>query len=284
MINFYALCTSTPNWRGHLYVPEIWFPGTDPTFRLNTRLPIRLNIGPSIPQKAGISWTVGRLPALKGLVIHQSSKLLCRAYVTAQAVSRCRGTSSVPGQCRWYSAFGKSLYAYKTRSSIERTITSKNWIKQLHTLPVLHFNRCLTTEYSETAAHFNGIFETDNQIYVPKPGCTATFRTHCIYGGRSGTGTDFDSSASVLSRQHRSTDTHIQFSINCRVAAFPRDLSLTPPVTIDPQPRHYTEVNTNIRNGLFYQLYPMKCPETCVFITMCHMSVTTPTAVCSHHL
>jgi hypothetical protein len=32
---------------------------------------------------------------------------------------------------------------------IERTIVSKNWIKQLHTLPVLHFNRCLTTEYSE---------------------------------------------------------------------------------------------------------------------------------------
>jgi hypothetical protein len=24
----------------------------------------------------------------------------------------------------------------------------KNWIKQLHTLPVLHFNLCLTTEYS----------------------------------------------------------------------------------------------------------------------------------------
>jgi hypothetical protein len=32
----------------------------------------------------------------------------------------------------------------KTRSSIERTIVSKNWIKQLHTLPVLHYNRCLT--------------------------------------------------------------------------------------------------------------------------------------------
>jgi hypothetical protein len=28
------------------------------------------------------------------------------------------------------------------------TIVSKNWIKQLHTLSVLHFNRCLTTEYS----------------------------------------------------------------------------------------------------------------------------------------
>jgi hypothetical protein len=44
---------------------------------------------------------------------------------------------------------------------------SKNWINHLHTLPVLHFNRCLTTEYSETAAHFNGNFDTDSQIYVP---------------------------------------------------------------------------------------------------------------------
>jgi hypothetical protein len=50
--------------------------------------------------------------------------------------------------------------------SIERTIVSKNWIKQLHTLPVLHFSLCLTTEYSETTAHFNGNFDTDNQIYV----------------------------------------------------------------------------------------------------------------------
>jgi hypothetical protein len=41
------------------------------------------------------------------------------------------------------------------------------FIEQLHTLPVLHFNRCLTTEYSETTAHFNGNFDTDNQIYVP---------------------------------------------------------------------------------------------------------------------
>jgi hypothetical protein len=43
---------------------------------------------------------------------------------------------------------------------------SKNWIKQFHTLPVLHFNRYLT-EYSETTAHFNGNFATDNQVYVP---------------------------------------------------------------------------------------------------------------------
>jgi hypothetical protein len=55
----------------------------------------------------------------------------------------------------------------KTSSSIERTIVSKNWIKQLHTLAVLHFNRCLTTEYSETTAYFNGNCDTDNQIYVP---------------------------------------------------------------------------------------------------------------------
>jgi hypothetical protein len=54
----------------------------------------------------------------------------------------------------------------KTCSSIERTIVSKNWIQQLNTLPVLHLNYCLTTEYSETA-HFNSNFDTDNQIYVP---------------------------------------------------------------------------------------------------------------------
>jgi hypothetical protein len=41
-----------------------------------------------------------------------------------------------------------------------------NWIKQLHTLPVLHFNRCSTSEYSETTTHFNGNFDTNNQIYV----------------------------------------------------------------------------------------------------------------------
>jgi hypothetical protein len=62
----------------------------------------------------------------------------------------------------------KTYSIRKTRSSIERTIVSKNWIKKLHTLPVLHFNRCLTTEYSETTAHFNGNFDTDNQIAFPR--------------------------------------------------------------------------------------------------------------------
>jgi putative IMPACT (imprinted ancient) family translation regulator len=38
--------------------------------------------------------------------------------------------------------------------------------KELNTLLVLHFNRRLTTAYSETTAHCNGNFGTDNQIYV----------------------------------------------------------------------------------------------------------------------
>jgi hypothetical protein len=45
---------------------------------------------------------------------------------------------------------------------------------------VLHFNRCLTTEYNETTAQFNGNFDTDNQIYVPWPKCTETSRTRCV--------------------------------------------------------------------------------------------------------
>jgi hypothetical protein len=59
-----------------------------------------------------------------------------------------------------------SVHLQKVLEVTERTIVSKNWIKQLHTLLVLHFNYCLTTEYSETTAHFNGNFDTDNQIYV----------------------------------------------------------------------------------------------------------------------
>jgi hypothetical protein len=40
-------------------------------------------------------------------------------------------------------------------------------MKQLQTLPVLHFNRYLTTEYSETTPQFNGNFDIDNRLYVP---------------------------------------------------------------------------------------------------------------------
>jgi adenylate cyclase len=63
-----------------------------------------------------------------------------------------------------YSAFGKSLLTYKRCWKLcPQTIVNKNWIKQ----PVLHFNRRLTTAYSETTAHFNGIFDAVNQTYVP---------------------------------------------------------------------------------------------------------------------
>jgi hypothetical protein len=46
-------------------------------------------------------------------------------------------------------------------------VNNNNNNKQLYSLPLLHFNRSLTTEHSETSAHFNGNFDTDNQIYVP---------------------------------------------------------------------------------------------------------------------
>jgi hypothetical protein len=52
-------------------------------------------------------------------------------------------------------------------SDIHKRLYWINWIKQLHTLPVLHFNRFLTTKYSETTAHFNGNFDIGNQIYAP---------------------------------------------------------------------------------------------------------------------
>jgi predicted dithiol-disulfide oxidoreductase (DUF899 family) len=60
-----------------------------------------------------------------------------------------------------------AVHLYKVLEVNPQTIVGKNWTMQLHSLPVLHFNRCLTAEYSETAAHFNGNFDTDNQIYVP---------------------------------------------------------------------------------------------------------------------
>jgi hypothetical protein len=51
-------------------------------------------------------------------------------------------------------------------SDFHERLYSKNWIKQLHSLSILHFNRCLPTEYSEKTAHSNGYFNTDTQIYV----------------------------------------------------------------------------------------------------------------------
>jgi len=135
---------------------------------------------------------------------HQNGKLFGREYVTAQVVSRCRGSDSIPGQPTWYLWWTKW---YWDRFCFER------------------------------------------------------------FG---------------FVRQQRFTDADIQFSNNRRVAAVPRDLNLTPTVTIDPQQRHYRQVNTNVRSGLLYQLHAMKCPETGVFIIMCHMSVATRIAVCSH--
>jgi hypothetical protein len=80
-------------------------------------------------------------------------------YVLTSKRSQSGGFSPLSRWCgsyectiKIYSALRKSLCIYKQCSSTERTIVSKNWIKQLHTLPVLHFNHCLTAEYSETTA------------------------------------------------------------------------------------------------------------------------------------
>jgi hypothetical protein len=101
-------------------------------------------------------------PVSQNFAISLRTTLWWGTGVCGNVSANCSCTKSVyllPSQ--------KTYSTRKTQSSIERTIVSKNWIKQLHTLLVLHFNRCLTTEYSETTAHFNGDFSTDNHIYVP---------------------------------------------------------------------------------------------------------------------
>jgi hypothetical protein len=104
--------------------------------------------------RATVAWALsGYLalyPDISRALYHSNKKWyiykLCCQHCTVRSESRCR--------CRKW---------------CQRTIMSKNWIKQLHTLPVLHFNHCLTTIYGEITAYFNGNFDTDNQIYVPYP-------------------------------------------------------------------------------------------------------------------
>jgi hypothetical protein len=45
-------------------------------------------------------------------------------------------------------------------------IVKTELINYIH-LPVLHFNGFLTTQYSETTAHFNNNFDVDKQLYIP---------------------------------------------------------------------------------------------------------------------
>jgi hypothetical protein len=87
------------------------------------------------------------------LSFHELPASLCSSTInTAQSESLCTLTKDV----------GSDVHERLYRPEPEW-----NWIKQLHTLPVLRFNRCSTTEYSETTAHFIVNFDTDNQIYVP---------------------------------------------------------------------------------------------------------------------
>jgi hypothetical protein len=117
------------------------------------------------------------------LVFYNGQEAAADSQVSHWQVMALAHTRQQVRQCRLFSYTVRSesrCALTKTRSSIERTIVTKNLIKQLRTLPVLHFNRCLTTEYSETIAHFNDSFDTDNQVYIPYTKCTATFLKHCI--------------------------------------------------------------------------------------------------------
>jgi hypothetical protein len=68
--------------------------------------------------------------------------------------------NTVHSESRWEltKCVGSDVHEILYRPELEL-----KWIKQLHTLPVLHFNRCLTIEYSETTAHCNGNYVTDKQ-------------------------------------------------------------------------------------------------------------------------
>ena len=166
MINIYAFYTSTPHWRGHLYVPEILFLGT---WKFSSR------------NEAANTPTYRPFGSTKKEVIFLN----------------------------WWAT-----------TSFSRTLITKT-----ASYLVVHMSRLRWLVAAEAPVQSQG--------------------SPCgIYGRRSGTGTGFASSASVLSRQQGSTDAHIQSSVNRRMAAVPRDLNLTPTVTIDPQQRHYRQVNT----------------------------------------
>jgi hypothetical protein len=73
-----------------------------------------------------------------------------------------------------YSYCGAELYEVRSESRcaltkthylIERTIVIKNELNN-YSLYRYCTSTTLTTEYSETTAHFNVYFHTDNQIYV----------------------------------------------------------------------------------------------------------------------
>jgi hypothetical protein len=83
----------------------------------------------------------------------------------------------------------KTYSTRKTRSSIERTIVSKICFKQLNTLPVLHFSRCLTAEYS-AVSHNSSTLQRQLRYWQPNlrtiasvhsdfPNALYKIRAHC---------------------------------------------------------------------------------------------------------
>jgi hypothetical protein len=154
-------------------------PGIESWWGRDVPHPSRLALGPTQPP---IRWVLGLFPECEAAGAWHSSP----TPSTAEVKGRVELYLYSPSESSW-AILGWTLplpfmirltvivqcvqkvtvHLQNVLEVIERTIVSKNWIKQLHTLLILHFNRCLTTEYSETTAHFNGNFNTDNQIYVP---------------------------------------------------------------------------------------------------------------------
>jgi hypothetical protein len=66
--------------------------------------------------------------------------------------------------CGLYSVFGKSLCTYKRYWKwCPRTIVSKNWIKQLHTLAVLHFNFYIQTVHTVVFPNYLAAINSQTQ-------------------------------------------------------------------------------------------------------------------------
>jgi hypothetical protein len=86
-------------------------------------------VGPAVALPKKWQWPTDELQTTECFLAGRKDSTTNDAFL--QPITDCHHAQSC---AVWYSAFGKSLCTYKTRSSIEITIVSKYWIKQLHIL------------------------------------------------------------------------------------------------------------------------------------------------------